>query len=191
MARILVVDDEPDVRELFNITLKMAGHVTETAQDGLEAVDKLAQGMPDLILLDLMMPRMDGFGFLNHIRNELDGKPVRVLVATAKVLEEADHARLSDWPVVGVLNKGELDIGRMVIVVSSALGRDAHRPKGRDEAQEGKVEAAVPGTPAPTSGQPAAAPPAKDLPPGAPGAGASTGQVPPDRAATGPPEQKN
>jgi CheY-like chemotaxis protein len=124
VARILVVDDEPDVRELFNITLKMAGHTTETAKDGMEAVDKLGTDVPDLILLDLMMPRLDGFGLLDHIRKEMDSKPMRVLIATAKVLEEQDKEKLSTWPVVGVLNKGELDIGGMVGIIATALKKD-------------------------------------------------------------------
>ena len=125
MARILIVDDEPDVRELFNITLKMAGHLTDTAKHGLEAVDKLKvmPEMPELIVLDLMMPHLDGFGLLSHIRKEMTAKPFRVLVATAKVLEESDQEKLSTWPVVGVLNKGELDIGRMVMIVTTALGK--------------------------------------------------------------------
>jgi CheY-like chemotaxis protein len=124
VARILIVDDEPDVRELFNITLKMAGHVTETAKHGLEAVDRLKTDIPELIVLDLMMPHLDGFGLLNHIRNEMNTKPVRVLVATAKVLEESDQEKLGSWPVVGVLNKGELDIGQMVLIVSTALTKN-------------------------------------------------------------------
>jgi CheY-like chemotaxis protein len=127
VARILVVDDEPDVRELFNITLKMAGHTTETAKDGVDAVTKLENEIPDLVLLDLMMPRLDGFGLLTHIRSKMDTKPMRVLVATAKVLEEMDKDALASWPVVGVLNKGELDIGRMVTIVSDALGTDPLR----------------------------------------------------------------
>jgi CheY-like chemotaxis protein len=129
-----VVDDEPDVRELFNITLRMAGHVTETAKDGVEAVDRLQSDIPDLILLDLMMPRLDGFGLLTHIRQNMQTKPVRVLVATAKVLEEADNQKLNSWPVVGVLNKGELDIGAMVVIVSTALSKDPVKPGGVDGA---------------------------------------------------------
>ena len=141
MARILVVDDEPDVRELFNITLKMAGHNTETAKDGMEAVGKLESDVPDLILLDLMMPRMDGFGLLNHIRKEMDSKPMRVLVATAKVLEDQDKERLSSWPVVGVLNKGELDIGAMVGIIASALQKDPKPANETPPTDEKKEEA--------------------------------------------------
>jgi CheY-like chemotaxis protein len=124
LANILIVDDEPDVRELFNITLRMAGHVTDTAKHGLEAVEKIATATPELIVLDLMMPNLDGFGFLAHIRSELSTRPFRVLVATAKVLEESDQEKLGSWPVVGVLNKGELDIGQMVLIVANALSRD-------------------------------------------------------------------
>lgn len=124
MAQILVVDDEPDVRELFNITLTMAGHNTETARDGMEAVDKLAVGVPDLVLLDLMMPRLDGFQLLDHIRENMSSKPMRVLIATAKVLEETDQEKLGSWPVVGVLNKGELDIAQMVTIVANALSKN-------------------------------------------------------------------
>ena len=126
MADILIVDDEPDVRELFNITLKMAGHNTETVKDGQKALEKLMDGAaPELIVLDLMMPRLDGFGLLTHIRESMKDRKMRVLVATAKVLEDADKEKLSQWPVVDVLNKGELDIAQMVQIVSKALAKEA------------------------------------------------------------------
>lgn len=164
MARILVVDDEPDVRELFNITLKMAGHETETVKHGLEAVEKLATDTPDLIVLDLMMPHMDGFTFLSHVRTEMPTKPMRVLVATAKVLEDVDQERLGDWPVVGILNKGELDIGAMVTVVSTALAKSALKegaaaapaPADKAAAQPALAKPATPPAPAPAPAAPAA-----------------------------------
>lgn len=171
MAHILVVDDEPDVRELFNITLKMAGHQTDTARDGLEAVGKLSDKRPDLILLDLMMPRMDGFAFLSHVREKAVDQPMRVLVATAKLLDDADKQRLKAWPVVGVLNKGELDIARMVGVVSTALSQSA-----KPALADAKPAAAAPESKPPAAkngGEPKTAPPA--VPPSTPRAG-----VPPD-----------
>lgn len=176
MAHILVVDDEPDVRELFNITLKMAGHQTDTAKDGLEAVDKLGQKPPDLILLDLMMPRMDGFAFLSHVREKNGASPMRVLVATAKVLEEADRQKLSAWPVVGVLNKGDLDIGGMVGVISSALNKNPSRPNGQPKPPDnGKAEAPAPGgqpePPAPDKPEPPKASPPEAKPSNGKGAG--------------------
>jgi CheY-like chemotaxis protein len=148
VARILVVDDERDVRELFNITLKMAGHTTETAKDGVEAVDKLKDPLPDLILLDLMMPNMDGFAFLAHLRDRLENRPLRVLVATAKVLGEGDQRQLAMWPVVGVLSKAQLDIAQMVNVVGQALAKDPHRKNGRSKPASRPEKPARPSPPA-------------------------------------------
>jgi len=126
VASILIVDDEPDVRELFNITLKMAGHTTKTVKDGQEALEMLQEGdAPELIVLDLMMPRLDGFGLLTQIRDSMRERKMRVLIATAKVLEESDKDKLNKWPVVDVLNKGELDIAQMVQIVSKALSQEA------------------------------------------------------------------
>lgn len=164
MAQILVVDDEPDVRELFNITLKMAGHQTETARDGQEAVDKLtaSPSAPDLILLDLMMPRMDGFEFLTHIRKTDDKTPMRVLIATAKTLEDIDRQMLATWPVVGVLNKGDMDVAQMVGVVTSALTKNPARPNGGtpSASSEPAKKPAASGEPAKPSAPPAADKPA-------------------------------
>ncbi len=60
MARILVVDDEPSIVKLVSATLRARGHTTFEAYDGVEAVDKALELRPDLILLDIMMPRMNG-----------------------------------------------------------------------------------------------------------------------------------
>lgn len=124
-AYILIVDDEPDVRELFKITLGYAGYRINVAKDGLEAIGSIEEERPELIVLDLMMPHLDGFGVLSNLReNRSNGdESLKVIVATAKSLDDKDMAALSDWPVVGVLNKGELDIAKMVIDVRAALGQ--------------------------------------------------------------------
>jgi two-component system response regulator MprA len=59
-ARVLVVDDEPAVREALRRSLAFEGYGTETAVDGLDALEKAAAYAPDLIVLDIQMPRMDG-----------------------------------------------------------------------------------------------------------------------------------
>lgn len=148
MAHILIVDDETDVRELFNITAKMAGHVTNTAADGLEALNQLEKQRPDLVLLDLMMPRLDGFGFLARVRSEMAEEPLRVLVATAKVLDDDDRINLKTWPVVGILNKGDLDVGQMMMLVRQALTKDPVKPSPQPPAA---VQPAPEATSAPTA----------------------------------------
>jgi CheY-like chemotaxis protein len=70
MARILVVDDEPSIRMLIRTILQSEGHSITTASNGREALEMVIENVPDLIVLDLMMPEMDGWHLLEelHIR---------------------------------------------------------------------------------------------------------------------------
>ena len=68
MANILLVDDDPLVRDFVHLALLRAGHRIRQAQNGKEAVCRIAEAVPDLVILDLYMPDMDGFETLPHIR---------------------------------------------------------------------------------------------------------------------------
>ena len=83
MAIVLVVDDEPDIRNLVRHLLSAAGHEVRMASDGAEALVSVGKGRPDVILLDVSMPVMDGFQVLGKLRAdpETEGIPV-VLVTT-------------------------------------------------------------------------------------------------------------
>lgn len=80
---VLVVDDDPDVREGLQLFLEREGYAVSTAEDGQEALEMLARSRPGLILLDLMMPVMSGFDFLQARaqREELAAIPVVVISA--------------------------------------------------------------------------------------------------------------
>lgn len=67
-ARILIVDDEPAVREALQRSLVFEGYGTEQAVDGLDAVEKVASYDPELIVLDVLMPRMDGLTAARRLR---------------------------------------------------------------------------------------------------------------------------
>jgi len=67
-ARILVVDDEADINTILSVTLRRAGYEVISAADGLEAIEIIHLHAPDLILLDVMMPRADGLEALRRIR---------------------------------------------------------------------------------------------------------------------------
>ena len=132
---ILIVDDEPDVRELFKITLTMAGYHTTAVSDGLQAIEAIKEEIPQLVLLDLMMPRLDGFGVLKELRANRPDGDLKILVATAKTISDNDKDHLDSWPVVGVLNKGELDIANMVIEVRDLLTTSSPAPAATATAQ--------------------------------------------------------
>ncbi len=92
MSRILVADDAAEIRNLLKRTLAGHGHTVELAADGLQAVDKARGWRPDLILLDLAMPRMGGLSACQHIR-EFSPAPIIVLSVMG---EEHDKVRALD-----------------------------------------------------------------------------------------------
>ncbi|MEZ0094583.1 response regulator transcription factor [Streptacidiphilus sp. EB129] len=81
LARVLVVDDEPALRDALESSLAFEGYQVATASDGVEALDAIAAGSPDLVLLDIMMPRMDGLTTVRRMRSRGDTVPVLMLTA--------------------------------------------------------------------------------------------------------------
>jgi len=82
--RLLIVDDDPDALALIELMLRRRGYEIQTAPGGTEALNILAQDLPDLILLDLMMPFMDGYEVLVRLREDPRTASLPVVVLTAK-----------------------------------------------------------------------------------------------------------
>lgn len=95
---ILVVDDEPAIIRLVRATLQANGHAVVTAARGEEALQMLEEERPDLVVLDLMMPGMDGVGVLHRIRRLPDGGGLPVVVLSGDVLE----SRIDELKSLGV-----------------------------------------------------------------------------------------
>jgi CheY-like chemotaxis protein len=83
MAKILIVDDNPDVREVLQCQLKMSGYLVISAENGYVAIEKATVEQPDLILMDIMMPEMDGWQASRAVRANPDTKDIPILAATA------------------------------------------------------------------------------------------------------------
>ena len=82
--RILVVDDEADTLELLRTLLESEGYAIETAADGESALERVRAGRPDLILLDVMMPEMDGLEVCDRLRFDPATRDVPIFFLTAK-----------------------------------------------------------------------------------------------------------
>jgi signal transduction histidine kinase/DNA-binding response OmpR family regulator len=105
-GKVLVVEDEEATRKLLQRVLAQEGWDVTEAEDGRVALSKLESLHPDLVLLDLMMPEMDGFEFLKHLRAKDDGYSIPVIVVTAKDLTDEDRLALNGY-MTTVLRKGE------------------------------------------------------------------------------------
>lgn len=92
MMRILIVDDEKPILNLIRISLTNAGYWCESAEDGNEALEKIDQGKYDLILLDIMLPEVDGFELMEYIRPL--GVPVIFLTAKNAVADRVRGLRM-------------------------------------------------------------------------------------------------
>jgi len=80
-ARILVVDDEPNIRDLLSASLRFAGYEVATASNGNEAIDRVVSLQPDLVLLDVMLPDVSGFGVTKKLRGMGVETPILFLTA--------------------------------------------------------------------------------------------------------------
>lgn len=80
----MVVDDENDVVELIKFMLEKDGHEVVTASNGQEALDKVEVARPELIILDIMMPEMDGYTVNTRLQEKEDTKTIPVIILTAK-----------------------------------------------------------------------------------------------------------
>ncbi|PSN08247.1 two-component system response regulator RssB [Siccibacter turicensis] len=116
--QILIVEDEPVFRSLLDSWLTSLGADTQLAQDGIEALEKLAGLTPDLLICDIEMPRMNGLKLVEHIRNEGNQTPVLVISGTGNMSDIAKALRLG---VQDVLLKPVKDFNRLRETVFACL----------------------------------------------------------------------
>ena len=88
MARILVAEDDPNSRKLLDFRLKSVGHEVIFAVDGGEALEMVTKEKPELVLLDIIMPVMNGFQVLRKLKSQEETKNIPVIMLTSKVQEK-------------------------------------------------------------------------------------------------------
>jgi len=105
--RVAIVDDSPDARRLIRRILQSQGNYTiYEAEGGRQAIELVEKEHPDLIILDLMMPEMDGFAVLDSLRSKPDTANIPVVVATAKELTPEEKSRLKGQ-IQSLMQKGD------------------------------------------------------------------------------------
>lgn len=121
-SRVLLVDDDPDTRALMELTLIKAGWSVNNAENGRAALARMAEQPPNVILLDLMMPEMDGFEFIAEVQQHEEWREIPVVVVTAKVLKAEDHLRLNGF-VTSIIEKRQYHMGELLQAMTHQLDR--------------------------------------------------------------------
>jgi signal transduction histidine kinase/DNA-binding response OmpR family regulator len=121
-AQVLVVDDDPKTRDMLRRTLQKAGWTVAEAANGCEAIEALERARPALVLLDLMMPGMDGFEVLERLHDDETWREVPVIIVTAKDLTPDEVDRLNGR-VIKVLQKGAYQRRDLVRDIHAMIAR--------------------------------------------------------------------
>ncbi|MBO7664726.1 response regulator [Candidatus Saccharibacteria bacterium] len=148
MTKIMIVEDDLALREIYSIRLTAEGYTVVVAGDGEEALAVAAQEKPDLILSDVMMPKISGFDMLDILRATPELKDVKVIMMTALSSPE-QRARGEALGADRYLVKSQVGIEDVVNVIHEVLG-DAAAPAP----VEAPAAAAAPATPVAPAPQP-------------------------------------
>ncbi|MEZ5210412.1 MULTISPECIES: response regulator transcription factor [unclassified Gordonia (in: high G+C Gram-positive bacteria)] len=128
-AKVLVVDDEENIRELLSVSLKFQGYDVTTATDGPNAVDLARSVRPDVVVLDVMMPGMDGFGVLRRLRADGISAPALFLSARDSVADKVNGLTIGGDDYVTKPFSLEEVIARLeVLLRRSGFGDEAAEP---------------------------------------------------------------
>ncbi len=122
-TRVLLIDDEEVTHYLVRQLLPRSQYRVWIARDGRHALDHLSENRPDVILLDLAMPGMDGFSFLSRLREDTSFAGLPVIVLTSSVLHPEERSSLSSTSMV--ISKSELASDTLVNAIGSVLGAEA------------------------------------------------------------------
>jgi DNA-binding response OmpR family regulator len=118
--RVLVVEDDDVIRQLITVNLELEGFEVSSAIDGQEALDRVAEIAPDVITLDVMMPRLDGWTTATRLRENPDTAHIKVVLLSARA-QEADIQHGQQIGVDAYLTK-PFDPDELVAVVRNLAG---------------------------------------------------------------------
>jgi GAF domain-containing protein/CheY-like chemotaxis protein len=129
-SHVLLVEDDTRTRAMLRKRLEKQGWPVTEAENGRAALERMAESVPHLILLDLMMPEMDGFQFLDQVRTDERWRSIPIIVITAKELTQEDRRHLNGY-VEGILQKGAYKPEELLAQVCN-LVRPRVEPKNKN-----------------------------------------------------------
>ncbi len=120
MAKVLIVDDEEAILMMYSESLKAGGHSVITAGNGEEGIESAKKNKPDLIFLDIIMPRVNGLDVLKELKADPDVKNIPVFLLT-NLPEDASGGKAKELGVTGYLVKAQVEPAKLEEIVEEAV----------------------------------------------------------------------
>jgi CheY-like chemotaxis protein len=110
-TKIFIVEDNPDIREIYRLAFELAGFSVETSENGLDAVSRVAEINPDVILLDIMLPEMSGFDVLRTIKQNFTDENIKnvPIIVWSNLSQDEDIQKAMDNGASYYLRKSDYD----------------------------------------------------------------------------------
>ena len=137
IGRILVVDDEPAIRALLKKIIERRGYVVDDARDGAEAIEFLQEHRYDLLLIDLMMPNVNGFELVDYLAREVERPLPAVIVITAAA--ESTPLRQLDPSIVHSVIRKPFDIDVIADLVDAAATTSREGSEAEDDESDNLI----------------------------------------------------
>ncbi len=141
---ILVVDDEEDVRKFLSVALLEAGFNVVTATDGLEALEKVKKEKPDLISLDLVMPKHSGAKFYHNLQKDKEWSKIPIIIVTGHARDDLGKADLKELTMSGpgIYLEKPVKPNNYIAAIKSLLGMDTSKEEA-EAADKVKLESEI------------------------------------------------
>lgn len=124
MAKILLVEDDPLILKIFTTRLNADGYQVVTAENGQDGLDRAFSEKPDVIVLDIMMPKVDGFGVLEKLRNSEPTRQIPILVYS-NLWQEEEVARAKQMGATEFIVKANISPTEMVNKIKQYLNHNS------------------------------------------------------------------
>jgi CheY-like chemotaxis protein len=122
-TKIFIVEDNADIREIYRLVFELAGFIVEASENGLDAISRLPEVRPDIILLDIMLPEMDGFEVLKAIKQNMSdtGLQNTPIVVWSNLSQEEDIQKAMSLGASYYLRKSDYDGDALVEKVKDVM----------------------------------------------------------------------
>lgn len=127
--KIFIVEDNADIREIYRLAFELAGFIVDASENGLDAVSRIEEVKPDLVLLDIMLPEMSGFDVLTTIKKNFADENIRSIpiVVWSNLSQDEDIKKAMDSGASYYLRKSDYDGDDLIYKVKDILEKEEEK----------------------------------------------------------------